>query len=231
MILYKSVPPNRNDKHKIKTLNIQIEELPERPIYVFRTMRERVKFIKTVESFARKSIEYKEYIQFLKRNMDMNRCAVLKHLSLDNRRRYSIEIHHEPFTLFDIVDIVLTKRLTLDEEINPFLLAEEVMNLHYEEKIGLIPLTVTMHELVGNGKIFIPLQLIYHKYHKFYEEYEDYIAPQLKEKIQVKIDLSLKYKEIASNILEPEFIYINIEGFDFPEIPDKWKDALKNEVS
>lgn len=228
MILYNSKHTENMRKRPIKVLNIDIEEKPERPIYVFRNERGRVKFIKMCESIIRKSMEYKEYIKFLKQNMDMNKCIVLKGLNIENGKRYSIEIHHEPFTLFDIVETVISKREENDESINPFFIADEVMELHYDEKVGLVPLAKTMHQLVSDDKIFIPLQLIYHKYDKFYEEYEMYMSQRLKEKIDLKVSLSLKCGNILSDVLDPEFTYINIDGFDFPEVPDEWANALKS---
>lgn len=215
-------------KRPIKTLNITIEEKPERPIYVFKNNRDRVKFIKTCESLIRKSMEYKDYIKFLKNHMDMNKCLVLKGLNVENGKRYSIEIHHEPFTLFDIVETVLLKREYLGEGINPFLIADEVMELHYDEKIGLVPLSKTMHQLVHDDKIFIPLQLIYHKYDKFYDEYEPFMSERLKEAIELKVNISLKCPDILSDILDPEFVYIEIDGFIFPEVPKEWVSTLKN---
>ena len=41
-------------------------------------------------------------------------------LNKDNGKKYSIEIHHAPFTLFELVDIVLTKKEKLNEKINPY---------------------------------------------------------------------------------------------------------------
>lgn len=228
MILYNQNSTKNMKKRPIKTLNITIEEKPERPIYVFKNNRDRVKFIKTCESLIRKSMEYKDYIKFLKNHMDMNKCLVLKGLNVENGKRYSIEIHHEPFTLFDIVETVLLKREYLGEGINPFLIADEVMELHYDEKIGLVPLSKTMHQLVHDDKIFIPLQLIYHKYDKFYDEYEPFMSERLKEAIELKVNISLKCPDILSDILDPEFVYIEIDGFIFPEVPKEWASTLKN---
>lgn len=228
MILYNQNSTKNMKKRPIKTLNITIEEKPERPIYVFKNNRDRVKFIKTCESLIRKSMEYKDYIKFLKNHMDMNKCLVLKGLNVENGKRYSIEIHHEPFTLFDIVETVLLKREYLGEGINPFLIADEVMELHYDEKIGLVPLSKTMHQLVHDDKIFIPLQLIYHKYDKFYDEYEPFMSERLKEAIELKVNISLKCPDILSDILDPEFVYIEIDGFIFPEVPKEWVSTLKN---
>ena len=47
------------------------------------------------------------------------------------------------------------------------------MKLHYEGKIGLVPLTKTAHELVHGGSIFIPLNkdYVFGDYEKLIEEY------------------------------------------------------------
>jgi len=227
MILYKNTGESNYKKRPIKKVNMTIEEKPERPKYIFNTNKDRVKFIKTCEIIIRGSMEYKEYISFLKNHMDMNKCVVLSGLKIENGRKYTIEIHHAPFNLFEIVDTVISKREAMHEKINPYYIAEEVMKLHFDEKIGLIPLSVTMHKVVHDDKIFIPLQYFYQKYNIFYDEYEEYISEVTKNKIQVMIDMSMKCDKIQSDILDPEFVYISIDGFNFPEVPEDWASALQ----
>lgn len=229
MILYKkSMGLNAKDRPS-QTVDVTIDELPEREVYTFRTPKERVKFIKMVESVCRKSMEYKEYIRFLKRNTDFRRCTILKGLNTNNGKRYSIELHHEPFTLFDIVETVLNKREMLGEKIEPLSIADEVMALHYDGKVGLIHLSTTMHQLVHDDKIFIPLQYIYQSYNEFYSEYKPYFNPLVIEKLEMKVEMSLKTDNFVSDSIDPCFTYINIDGFDFPEIPTEWKDTLHME--
>lgn len=229
MLLYNNKNLSQKVKRDIKTIKFEIEETPERPIYAFRNTKERNTFISTIVALVRRSDEYKEWMKFLKVNLDMSRCTVLRNLVSGNGKRYTIEIHHEPFSLREIVDIILTKFEFLGETLNPFLIADEVMELHYDEKVGLVPLSKTMHELVENDKIFIPLQLIYQGYDKFYEEYEPYISDKIKEKIQMKVNLSLKTDgEILSDIVDTEFIYVEIDGFNFPEVPKEWGDIMKS---
>ena len=229
MILYKkSMGLNAKDRPS-QTVDVTIDELPKREVYTFRTPKERVKFIKMVESVCRKSMEYKEYIRFLKRNTDVRRCTILKGLNTNNGKRYSIELHHEPFTLFDIVETVLNKREMLGEKIEPLSIADEVMALHYDGKVGLIHLSTTMHQLVHDDKIFIPLQYIYQSYNEFYSEYKPYFNPLVIEKLEMKVEMSLKTDNFVSDSIDPCFTYINIDGFDFPEIPAEWKDTLHME--
>ena len=230
MILYRSSMLNGKKDRKQKTIDVAIEELPVRPVPRYTTPRDRQKYIKTVESTIRKSKEYKEYIKFLKTNMDMNSCIVLKNIISKSGKRYKIELHHEPFTLFDIVETIINKRLELEQSISELKVADEVMGLHYDGKIGLIPLTVTMHELVHSGRIFIPLQYVYHNYGEFINEFQDYMNPTLKDKIEAKIDLSLHTENILSDSLDIEFVNLNIDGFSFPEIPEEWKNALSGDI-
>lgn len=228
MILYSKDKMTNIRTRPIKTLNMSIDEPPTRPTYPLVSTRERGKFIMTIEGIIRKSPEYKDYIKFLKTHMDMARCTVLKGLSTENGRKYTIEIHHEPFSLFSITDTVIRKREALNEEINPYLIAEEVMGLHYDEKVGLIPLSKTMHELVESGKVYVPLQYIYQSYEKFYDEYESWMDDKVKTAIEGKVALSLKSGDILSDVLDPEFVYINIDGFNFPEIPSEWGSIFKD---
>jgi hypothetical protein len=226
MILYKPGMANGRKDRPDKTIQLTIDEYPQRPVYVFKNDKAKVKFIKQVEALIRKSSEYKEYIQFLKTHMDMNHCTILKGLKNNYGKKYSIEIHHEPFTLFDIVQTVLNKHQSMGIDINPFSIADEVMELHYDEKVGLVPLSKTVHELIHKDKVFLPLQYIYHKYDKFYDEYELDIDDRVKEKITAKVLLSQRCPDIMSDVLKPEFVYFNIEGINFPTIPEEWKDVL-----
>lgn len=226
MILYKKEFLKDKRNRKQKTVKIHLDELPVRPNPKYTTPKDQKKFIKSVENIIRSSLEYKAYIRFLKDNLDMNRCAIFKNIKSGDGKRYRIEIHHEPFTLFDIVESVIEKRIAYNESISALKIADEVMDLHYQGKIGLIPLSVTMHELVHNGRIFIPLQYIYHQYDQFYNEYKDYMNPALIDKIDAKVNLSLKSDGYISDVLDTEFVVLNVDGFEFPQIPEEWKDVL-----
>ena len=125
------------------------------------------------------------------------------------------------------MDTVIRKRQDLDEPLDPFDIADEVMNLHYEGVIGLIPLCVTAHELVHSDRIAIPLQLIYHRYDLFAKEYDPWIPEYVKDIVKLKAELSIKCNHIQSDILQdPTVTYVEVEGYPYPEVPDTWKNAL-----
>ena len=228
MILYKN--PEKVMTKKIRpsrTIDIRIEEKPTRPTYTFRNNKERYNYCCLIKAMVRASPEYREYIAFLKKYMRMNKCAVWSKLPTDTKR-YRIELHNTPFTLMEIINVVVSKRQELGETLNPYLVTEEVLELHYDDKVGLINLCITAHELAEKDRIFIPLQHIYQNYVAFVEDYEEFMDSNLKQKIELIIQMSQKCDQIVSDVLDPEFVYINIEGIDFPEVPEEWGKLLKD---
>lgn len=228
MILYKNTKQVKKVDRPKRTMKICIEEKPERPIYSFKNNKERYRYCVMIKQMIRRSPEYRQYISFLKKYMHMDKCVVFNNLKSDPNKRYSIELHHTPFTLEEIVNVVISKRQELGESLNPFYVAEEVMELHYDDKVGLINLSKTAHELAEKGRIFIPLQWIYQRYDLFVNEYEMYIDNTLKSKIEMIIQMSQQCDKIVSDVMDTEFVYVDIDGFEFPEVPDEWGKLLKD---
>lgn len=181
------------------------------------TDRDKVKFIKQVERVVRGSQEYKQYIAFLRKEIDMTMCSYFTNISKKDGAKVSIEIHHEPFTLFDITQIVVEKWNQEGMEINPILIAEEVMKLHFQNRVGLIPISITVHELVHEGRIFIPLQNVYGDFISFLEEYEPYISSDLNDVLEIKLKMSRDAQAQDLSILEKKYVYLEIDGMSFPE--------------
>lgn len=132
------------------------------------------KYISTIEKEIRGSYEYRSMIKYLKDNMGMNEDSFIKVSGKDNYN-IKIEIHHYPFSLYDIVLIVYRKRCDMHESLELQMVAKEVMMLHYKLLVGLIPLSTTVHELVHAGKIFIPVQNVLGRYQIFVDYYKPYI--------------------------------------------------------
>ena len=90
------------------------------------------RYISDIENMVRNSFEYKWFIEELKTNHGMNQCSFFENVSSeDGSRKVRIEIHHEPFTLYDIVMTVYKKRQAMGQDIRPSFVANEVMWLHY----------------------------------------------------------------------------------------------------
>jgi hypothetical protein len=100
-------------------------------------------YIKNIEKMIRNSVEYKDWVQMLRDEQGAYKCFI-SGATLDE---CTIEIHHTPFTLFDIIDIVISSKT---EKFCTFTIALEVMQLHFDNFIGWYPLTSTLHEKVHN---------------------------------------------------------------------------------
>lgn len=180
------------------------------------------KFFYSVERIIRNSYVYKKFINFLREHVNLNCCSFYKNINNIDTNSIHIEIHHEPFTLFDIVNIIYAKRLALHEPITENQIAKEVMWNHYRMAVGLIPLSETVHELVHNGFLFIPTTSVFGYYKKFYTDYEDFIDPNVKRVLSTNESMSLEYNFAKeTQVLQMQPVYIDPSGaYDFPKYED-----------
>lgn len=148
------------------------------------------KLIKGIEKAVRQSTEYSNYIGFLNGDLGLTNCAVLGNIAKE--KGVTIEMHHYPFTLYDIVYLNVMKRILTQEKINTFLVAREVLQDHYDNLIGLVPLCDTVHDLVHAGEIFVNLKSVYGNINGFIEKYEVAMSDDLIEKYNKIIEMSEK---------------------------------------
>ena len=207
---------------KIRTVSIgQIETYSN---YIdLENAKSKEKFIKGTERIIRSSDEYKSYIKFLKEYVDMTKCAFFNGVTIVDKKKIHIEIHHAPLTLFEITMIVVDKWLAEGIPINDLLIADEVMRIHYNNKVGLIPLSKTVHQLVqSEAGITIPLYMIYGSYVDFLKEYQDYIMDdRIFEKLQYAIQQTKNLTHNSFDMLNPEFIYIETDGVEYAKTIEK----------
>ena len=230
--------PNLPDKKK----SIYIKFVPEFNIsdYDLSNPKELSKYFKSIERICRNSRTYKKLINFLRENVDMNKCSYFK--NVDNIDTYSlkIHIHHTPLTLYDIVTTVYNKRLLNHESLSEMMVAKEVMWLHYNLFVGLIPLSETVHGSVHNGQAFIPTTKVYGMYKTFVKLYEPYMDKELLKVLSHMEEMSEDYDTITK-LLEVSPVFIDYEegiGFEFPKpqelaavLSHKLKEMDKAEVS
>ena len=94
----------KNKSEFIRNLKLTKPESMEYQVNLI-TEKDKIKFIKTVEKLVRASLEYRNYIDFLKENVGLDSCIFFQKITAgsNSKKRIKIEIHHEPLTLFDIV--------------------------------------------------------------------------------------------------------------------------------
>lgn len=173
------------------------------------------KFIHRIEKVVRNSFEYRDYISFLKSELDLDKCFFFYNLNHKFLSKISIEIHHSPFTLYDITKIVYDHHLNRNEKegFNILKLSEEIVKIHYQDLVGLIPVTKTVHDLIHTGSVVVHPSWCRGSWKKFYEIYqggfsEDYINKFL----YISNDLDIKtVKEKNSKILERFYTEYEIE--------------------
>lgn len=212
---------------------ITLNDVPE---YDFLTWdldndKELKKYLTTVEKEIRGSYEYRTMIQYLKDNMGMDQCSFIKTDS--DKCNVRIEIHHYPFTLYDIVTIVYRKRIKYQESLDVQMMAKEVTMLHYKLLVGLIPLSKTVHELVHDGKIFIPVQNVLGRYDKFVEFYKPFCDDEQIETLNRIIQYSEEQLADVNNteILDQNNIIINNMNKQY-QLPDvnKMQDYMNTRI-
>ena len=206
----------------IKQIKIATPEVMEYTVFLD-TDKERNKFVNRVEKIIRSSKEYRDYIAFLKEHIGLDRCIFFQNVTngSSKKKRITIEIHHEPLTLYDIVNTVVNKYIDNGIPLNDLLIADEVMQLHYENKVGLVPLSKTAHQVVHNStKLFVPLNMCYGNYSEFLNEYDPYIDEEVIQKIEKKVDQTAGLTEDAFDAITKEFSYIEVAGYDEVEKMD-----------
>lgn len=220
----KENPPVTDNEEKVEVngniKTVTYSEVPEIENEIhLKTKAEIFSFVNEIKAICRKSLEYEDYTSYLRTNVGMDSCAFFKGISKQTNRKIKIEIHHTPLTLADIIRIVVKKAIATGEELNSLLLAEEVMELHYANRVGLIPLSKTLHELADNtDKLKIPIYMIYGNFKEFIKAYEDYIDEEddIKAKIAQMIAWTKELKSSDYNVLEEEYTYLKMDGFEIP---------------
>jgi hypothetical protein len=144
------------------------------------------KNIKFIERQVRNSYEYRSYVKYLKDELDLTKCSLIPNLDAKTLD-ITLEFHHFPFTLYDIADIVARKMIDESAEgsVSTLDVSNRIIEEHYKNNVGLVPLTSTLHEMAHNGAVFIPMDKINGNYKQFMNQYDGFISKDLKEKIQM----------------------------------------------
>lgn len=212
---------------------IDMKELPEydKEDYNLSDDKDRSKYLKDVEKVVRGSFEYREYISYLREYMDMNKCSFFENVNNIESFNIKIHLHHSPITLYEIVVIILNKRIFYHESIDVEAVAKEVMYVHYCLLIGLIPLSETVHELVHNEYLFIPNSAVMGKYNDFIEMYKEWIPPEVLAKLdRIETHTNIYNEEDNKNILKASYIYLDFSGaYKLPKM-EEVLDKVRNRM-
>jgi len=169
-----------------------------------------INIIKKIERMIRTSEEYSRYLAEIRAKTDINNCTFLKDVTDDDA---TIEFHHYPFTLFEITLCVILKKILNKEKFTTFSLTSDVLKLHAENKIGIVPLTKTLHELAHSGKLFIPIDSVLGNFTQFVEEYKSVFTRYLIEKYNNLIKKT-EEESFDFSILDTDVSFIKKENIN-----------------
>jgi hypothetical protein len=149
----------------------------------------RKKLATAVKKLVRSSEEYSNYIGFLKSELGLTHCAILGNVEKDDA---TLEFHHYPFTMHDIVELSINRHILLGKKFNSYTLINDIIQDHYNNIVGLVPLSLTVHQLVHAGQIFVNLSQVYGNINAFMEKYSFAMNDDMIDKFNKLVEYSEK---------------------------------------
>lgn len=214
--LLNSVYSTPNEKEVVIIPHLPKYEIEDYDLFNEKDFR---KYIMDVKKDCRGSFEYSQMVQFLRENLDMNKCSFYENVNNIDSNKIKIHIHHDPFGLEDICLIVYNKRSYFGESLEVEQVSKEVLFLHYKLMVGLIPLAETPHELVHNQYLFVPADAVLGNYKEFINLYEQFMEPEQLYVLDAILEMTKTYKHETVNVLNKQYIYIDHTGsYKLPEL-------------
>jgi hypothetical protein len=146
--------------------------------------------IKSSEKLIRTSQEYSNFVYTIHEVLGLNNDAVFAGIKREEGNTTKFEVDHYPFTLYELCEIVINKYIESKIQFNTFMVADEVMRLHYDGLVGVVVLSKTTHQLRHSGVIFIDLRQVCGNFIEFVRQYNQYISPEVKERLKQLVECS-----------------------------------------
>lgn len=155
--------------------------------------------IKKIERYVRNSYEYRKFCLYIRDEKGLVKCDYFKDIFSDEQDEITTEIHHNLFTLYDIVEIVGLKMIfdytTAEKVLLPIDIAKKVIELHLENKVSVIVLSKSIHEAVHGGEYKYDQTHAVGNWKDFVKEYCEYISADKITKIKNQYDVEIKLEE------------------------------------
>jgi len=161
------LPPLENDQTNVFKIENSPFELSLR-ITQFSDDKEEIKFIKAVEKMVRFSPEYRLWVDYIIDTLGQNKCEFTGELKSET----SVDVHHHPICLYTIVKAVIDDKLKKKEPFCTFDIARDVIELHFQNKVGYVLMLSSLHEKYHNGFMQIPVEFVSGDYKYVLTHYE-----------------------------------------------------------
>jgi hypothetical protein len=129
------------------------------------------KFIKNCEATVRRCVEYKHWKRYIIDVLQINECMIT-HEKMED---VTIEVHHHIPSMYVLISALVNKRIEDNVDFCSFDIAQEAIELHFQNKIGYVTLLKSMHEKFHNGKLGIPISFVKGDYRYFIENFRKYL--------------------------------------------------------
>lgn len=146
----------------------------------FECEKELRRFIKSCELIVRKSPEYKVWTSYVREVLGFYTCDLTK----ENHSQCVCDIHHHPVSLFTITKALIMQHIAGTKKFCSADIAVEVLELHYQNRIGFVSLIRSLHEKFHNGFLSIPMELVHGDYKYFVDHYGGFLDDDDLERIQ-----------------------------------------------
>lgn len=156
-------------------------------MYGFEDDKQEKAFIRKVKSMVRNSPEYAEWRDYILEVKQQTRCV----LTDESSAAVTIEIHHHPISMENIIKLILIKHYQDNEAFSSYDIQKTVISYHFENVVGYVPLTTTMHEKFHNGYQDIPINFCDGQWKLFWDKYSMYAPDSM-------IELVSKYSLIEA---------------------------------
>jgi hypothetical protein len=156
------------------------------------------KFLDNAISRFRSSRTYKHYKKYLI-ELGFDRCQVLGNL---NNQMCTIEMHHNMITIYDIALIITEHVLNTKGRITTFDLVQLLKQEHKANRIPLIMLSLTPHQLYHNTQEFhVPMSMVFGNWPEFLQLYHTGITPDIAHKILFYLKHDIECSSLQDNEL------------------------------
>ena len=176
------------------------------------------KFIDNAVSRFRHSRTYKNYKSYIM-SLGMDKCqlmpAISEELLMDDeddknhknkRRKITLEMHHNFLTIWDIALMISEHILNTRGFISTFDLVHLLKEEHKNNRIPLVMLSKTAHQMFHNNKEFmIPANMCFGFWQELLMKYNKGITPEIANKVNMFIQRSLEVynqnEDFTNNLL------------------------------
>jgi len=176
-------------KSNVENLELYSDNYPfslSLKINTFHSESEYKKFVRNCEASIRRSIEYKLWRNYIIDVLQINEC-VITHESIDE---VSIDVHHHIPSLFTMISALINRNLENNVKFCTFDICQEIMELHFKNKLGYVTLLKSMHEKFHNGRLDIPINFVKGDYRYFMTNFSKYLDDQDLETIESRLAIN-----------------------------------------